>query len=326
MEDKGDMNKPINKMDRRYIAACIQQLPTLADPEEVGIIRAMENEALSTPFGKKMIDEERQAVKSSLRDLLAHLGDSSYAYTRSRQAVAEIARIVSPAIVSGREKLGRLEKGKPVFFSANHLGLYKLMGLSPEDLAEIGFKAEHEIPDIYYSPIPFYASLYPVAKELGDDIYMAAFEEPGKLGELSRSTGYIDVPPSTDMLLGFDGSRVGRIDIMTEESGKFFEKRANSAILVFPEGGTTGKRNGGRIYDLGEFHTGLFVIASRLEVPIVILAHRFNPDRGFEIAIADVMHLDKGVSREEIQEATINARMRTQAALDQLRVGGAHAI
>lgn len=308
---------PSDKMDPRYIEACIQQLPSLDDPQEVEIIRVMEQE-VSTPNARRMVEEEKDAVKSSLRDILAHPGDLSYAQAKGRQTSAEVSRLLNSTVVSGKEKLLGLEKGKPVFLSANHLGMYKLAGLSPEELAEIGFHADHETPSIYYSPVPFYAPFHPVAQELGDEVYTAALEEPGKLGELSRSTGYIDVPPSTDMIQGSDGTGPGRVDVMTEESRRFFEEQPNSAILVFPEGGTTGKRNGGKIYEMGEFHTGLFVIASHLEVPVVLLAHRFNPDRGIEIAVVDVVRLGKNASREEIQQAASDARVSTQSALDQL--------
>ena len=316
METSESMSPIIDKMDPRYIAACIKQLPSLSDPQERGIVSVMEEVATSTSLGKRMVEKEKQIVRASVSDILAHIGDSIYTRDRGRATVAEIARIMNSEIVSGREKLQGIEKGKPVFFSANHLGMYKLAGLTPQDLREIGFQAEHEIPDVYYPPIPFYSPFYPIAKEIGDDICMAAFEEPGKLGELSRATGYLDVPPIID-----NGSGKGRVEIMTEESREFFQENPESAILVFPEGGTTGKRNGGRIYDMGEFHTGTFVIASRLGVPVVLLAHRFNPGKGFEVAVVDVMHLNKDTSREEIQRAALVAQSKTQAALNELQRG-----
>ena len=320
MESSQDMTRPqIDKMDPRYIAACIRQLPALADSKEVEIIKVMEKEVLSTSLGGDMIDKEKLAIKASLKDILAHLGDSSYTHAQGRQTVAEVAGIINATIVSGQEKLQELDKGKPVLFSANHLGVYKLAGLTPEDLSEIGFKSEHDIPDIYYSPIPFYAPFYPVAKQLGDDIYMAALEEPGLLGELSRATGYVDVPPSADMLPGFDGTGPGRVEMLTESTGKFFEERPSSAVLVFPEGGTTGKRTGGNPYNLEKFHSGLFVIASKLEVPIVLLAHHFDPNKGFEVAVAGVTQLSKDSTREEIQKAASDAQELTQVALDNMR-------
>lgn len=320
MEFNGDMRKSsIDKMDPRYIAACIRQLPTLADPKEVEIIKVMEKEALSTPLGRDIIDKEKLAIKANLKDILAHLGDSSYTHAQGRQTVAEVAGIINATIVSGQERLQELDKGKPVLFSANHLGVYKLAGLTPEDLSEIGFKSEHDIPDIYYSPIPFYAPFYPAAKQLNDDIYMAALEEPGLLGELSRATGYVDVPPSADMLPGFDGTGPGRVEMLTESTGEFFEERPSSAVLVFPEGGTTGKRNGGNPYKLEKFHSGLFVIASNLEVPVVLLAHHFDPNKGFEVAVAEVIRLSKNSTSEEIQKAAAHAQEVTQAELNSLR-------
>lgn len=316
MENTGDMNSGlINKMDPRYIAACITQLPTLKDPQEVGIIDIIKRDIFKTPLGERMIRDEKKAVMANLKGIYNRRGDLNFTLPEAQKTAAEISRIVNARIVSGKEHLEGLEKGKPVFFSANHYGAYKLVGLRPEDLSKIGFKGEHPIPDIYYPPVAFHAAFYPVAEELGDGLCLAAFEEPGILGELSRASGYIDVPP-TDMTSVSEGG--GRVAKMVDTTGNFFIEHPSYAVVVFPEGGTTGKRTGGNLYELGKFHSGLFAIASQLEVPIVLLAHDFNPDKGFEVAIAGVTRLNKNNTRGEIQETADHARELTQVALSNL--------
>lgn len=321
MEVSTDMNKPlISKMDPRYIAACIGELPTLADPQEVEIIKVMEREVLSTSFARTMVEKARQAVRENWRDLYARRNDTPYVYAKNQEGTAEFAEITNAEIVSGQEHLQGLEKGKPVLFSANHLGFFKLIGFNPEKLIELGFDGKHALDDIYYSGIPFYGPLYPVAEQLNDSIHMAAEEEPGILGEFSRATGYIDVPPAS-MLPGFEKGHTGRVEILTESTRDLFERHQNSAVVVFPEGGTTGKRNGGNTRELGKFHAGIFVIASKLEVPVVLLAHRFNPNKGFEISIAGVVRLGKNSTKEEIQKEADIARGLTQTAFDKLHTG-----
>lgn len=313
MENTGDMNSGlVNKMDPRYIAACIEEQPTLTDPQEVAIIEITKREAVSTPLGQSMVDKVRRLVKNNWQDQYAHRHDASYVHAKNQEGVAEFARITNAIIVSGEEKLRVLEKGKPVLFSANHVGFYKLAGLSPQELADLGFDGGHPVEDIHYPHIPFYAALYPVANLLNDDICMAAEEEPGTLGELYGATGSIDVPPAS--VIG------DRVNMLTEATRKLFEMYPSSALTVFTEGGTTGKRNGGNTRELGKFHTGLFVIASKLELPVVLLAHRFDPASGFKIAVADVLRINKESTREEIQEVAARARGVSQAALDQLYV------
>lgn len=317
MESSADMTRPINKMDPRYIAACIAEQPTLSDPQEVEIIRITKKEVMATPLAIDMVRDTRSVVKEYWRDLYAYRHDKSYVHAKNQEGVAEVARIIDAKIVSGEERLQELDKGRPFLLSANHLGFWKLAGLSPEELKELGFNGSHPIEDIHYPHIPFYAPLYPVAKLLRDDIYMAAEEEPGTLGELYRATGSIDVPPASVLQETKEGT--GRILLLTDLTRQLFEEYPNSALTVFPEGGTTGKRNGGKTGELGKFHVGVFAIASNLEVPIVLLAHHFNPTRGFQIAVVDVVHLEKNIGRQEVGEAADRAQKITQTAFDHLR-------
>lgn len=318
MEFPADMIKsPIDKMDPRYVAACIKELPMLTDPQEVEIIKVTEREILSTPLAIGMVENVRRVVEENWQDLYAHRHDLSYVRTKNQEGAAEVARITNATIVSGQEHLQGVKKGEPVLFSANHLGFYKLAGLTLEDLIRLGFNGKHAVGDIYYPAIPFYAPLYPVASLLNDSIYMAAEEEPGILGELSRATGSIDVSPA-NMFTGSEGVNVGRVGILTDSTRELFEEHPNSALTVFPEGGTTGKRNGGNTRELGRFHAGLFAIASSLEVPIVLLAHRFNPNEGFEISVVGIVRLGKNSTRQEIQGEANRARVVTQTAFNQL--------
>jgi len=319
MEITADMTRPlIDKMDPAYIAACVEEMPTLKDPNEVMIRGKVEELLASTFLAKSMSGKASLLVRESFRDLYTHRSDPAYVHRRNQEYAAEFAAITNAKIVSGEEHLKELGKKIPVIFSANHDAIYRMGGgLTPEELRKFGFNGEHAVEDIHYPHIPFYAPLYPVAKLIGDDVYMVDEEEPGTLGELYRATGSIDFIPAS-VLTGSGEGGAGRVEILTEAIRRLFEEHQNSALTIFPEGATTGKRNGGNTRHLGRFHAGLFAIASSLEVPIVLLAHRFNPNKGFEISIAGVVRLGKNSTREEIQGEADRARGLTQAAFDQL--------
>jgi len=51
----------------------------------------------------------------------------------------------------------------------------------------------------------------------------------------------------------------------------------------------------------------------------VLLAHHFDPNKGFEVAVAGVTQLSKDSTREEIQKAASDAQELTQVALDNMR-------
>lgn len=319
MEVTGNMNRPsIDKMDPRYIEACIEELPDLNDFNEIMIRGKVEDLLSSTPEAVSMTEEAGGIIKNSFRDLYAHRKDPDYVHDKNQEYAAEFARATNTTIVSGIEYLEGLEKGKPVFFSANHDATFRMGGgLTPEELRALGFDEEHALQEIHYPHLPFYGAFQPVAQELGNSVCMAAEEEPGALGELYRGTGSLDVSPA-NMLPGFEEGNTGRVEILANESRELFEKHPNTAVTVFAEGATTGKRTGGNMRELGKFHSGLFAIAAKLEVPVVLLAYRFNPNKGFEVSIAGVVRLDKHNTREEIQEKTNLSKDLTQAALDKL--------
>ena len=63
-----------------------------------------------------------------------------------------------------------------------------------------------------------------------------------------------------------------RIEEMVTAIKEKMKTHPNSAIIHFPEGGTTGKRSNSGLYDLEDFKTGIFVLAAQLGVPVVPVA------------------------------------------------------
>ena len=65
-----------------------------------------------------------------------------------------------------------------------------------------------------------------------------------------------------------------------------------SVVVMYPEGGTSGKRNEGGPYDLDIFHKGAFVVANisiSLSCP---LSQFFNSKSGFEIDVLEPIQAD----------------------------------
>ena len=66
MESSQDMTRPqIDKMDSRYIAACIAEVPMLSDPQEAAIVKLMEKEIIATPAASDMVEEVRRFVREN---------------------------------------------------------------------------------------------------------------------------------------------------------------------------------------------------------------------------------------------------------------------
>lgn len=315
----GDMTRPlIDKMSPAYIAACVEEMPTLKDPNEVMIRGRVKELLASTSLATRMNGEVSLLVEEGFRDLYTRRSDPDYVHRRNQEYVGEFARITNATIVSGEEHLKELGEKSPIILSANHDATYRMGGgLTPEKLKKLGFDGQHDIEDIHYPHIPYYGAFQPVVERLGNNISMVCEEEPGTLGELYRATGSLDVQPA-GMIPGGENGKVGRVDLLIDAARELFQKYPNSALVVFPEGGTTGKRNGGNMRELGKFHTGLFVMAARLEVPVLLTAYRFNPNKGFEVSILGVVRLREDSTREEIKRTASHAQELTQTALDSL--------
>lgn len=296
-----------SKNDPKYIDATIRQLPSLDDPRERRIIEVMKDKILSSPASADTFKRLKQVVIDNWQDAFSHLDDPDYVHDVTQKGLAEAAEVAKSTIVSGEENLKELKKKSPVMIVSNHLGTFKLISMNPEELKERGI--DHKVPNIYYPYLTYYMPFYPAAEVLEDNVYEASFEEPAKLGELFRAAGSIDVPPPEVIL--------ERTSALARWTRELIDKHHNAALVVFPEGGTTGKRSGGAIYDLAEFKTGAFVIAAQVGISILPIAQYFNTDRsGFDLAVFEPFSLEPDKPKEYYQEAASKVGQEMQAWLD----------
>lgn len=310
MEQPQNENPIMNKNDPRYIEATIKQLPSLDDPRERRIIDVMREKILVTPWAKDTFAKLRQLEIDNWDDAFSHLSQPEYIHDVTQKGVVEAAHIVNSKIVTGEENLKELTKASPVMVISNHFGTFKLISMSPEELQARGIT--HPVPNIYYPYLTYYMPFQPVAEALGNNVYEGSFEEPAKLGDLFRATGSIDVPPPEMFREPQE-----RTDALVELTGKLFKNRPNAALVIFPEGGTTGKRSGGSIYDLEKLKTGAFIIAAKLGVPILPVGQYFNVDSGFELGVFKPFSLEAGKPKEYYEEVANKSRTEIQAWLNQ---------
>lgn len=309
----------MRKDDLRYVEATISQLPSLDDPRERRIIEVLREKLLTTPWARNTVIRLRETIIANWQDAISHLDQPDYVHNVTQKGAAEVARLVNSKIVSGEENIDKLEKKKPVMVLSNHLGTFKLISMSPKELREKGI--EHRVPNIYYPPVTYYMPFFPVAELLGNNIYEASFEQPLRLGEYFRATGSIDVPPPDVTSPVQSSGTARRTEELVKATRQLFQNRPNAALVIFPEGGTTGKRSGGALYDLEGFKTGAFFIAAKLGVPILPVAQYFNVDRGFELGALKPVILEKDKPKEHYEQIGNDIKTQMQAWLNHRETG-----
>ena len=296
-------NMIINRKNPDYVKAVVDHLPCMDDPQEQRMIDLAQQAFLTTEWTRTTFAQVKSRQVAYLRDALDHLEASGYIRDRTQEVISEIADVTRTRIVSGQEELEGLEKGRPVLLMTNHPATFKLGGINPK--TELGIDiADFDL--VYPFPI-FISPLYPVAKELGDDIYFSSLEYPLELGDVHEAAGFMTVRPVEK----------GRTQELRNAVAKLIQKHPNAVIVHFAEGGTTGKRNGGQVYDLEEFSTGGFVIAAKNRIPIILVPHYFDPEKGFEVGIFKPFMLDENGSREYFGQVADDSRVQMQSWLNQ---------
>jgi 1-acyl-sn-glycerol-3-phosphate acyltransferase len=144
-----------------------------------------------------------------------------------------------------------------------------------------------------------------VSEKLNKPLFEAAVELPNPLNEVQKAAGVIAIPAG--------GS--GRL-VQLEENTKKVLADQKGLVVMYPEGGTSGKRNQGGPYDLDHFQTGAFVIASHLGIPVLPVCQYFNPDGGFEIAILPPVNIPNTEDREYFATVAQKAQADMQAWLN----------
>lgn len=277
----------------------LARLPKSTDPEEVRIVDRIREELLATSWSKVFFNSARQLQIDFFKFALSNLQNPELIHSKNQELLAQLAELGKSKIISGGENLEEVVR-MPFFIVSNHLGDYKLTTIRPE---ELGLKLP--IDQIHPFPI-YYASYQPIAQKFSAQLYDAHVELTEPLVDIEKACGLITIVIN-------QGGGLARLESDTQE---LFEKHSNSILVVFPEGGTSGKRNGEGPYDLEEFHTGAFVIAGHLGVPVLPVAKFFDPEEGYKLGIFPPLRIKNNKDRGYYHEIASKTQRNLQKWLN----------
>ena len=259
-----------------YIAAVVAKKPKGDDPKEIAIREKIRNHVDDSDWATESFEKIRKDQVEYLKEMFAYIlaDDTSRIHVRTQELLKEIATELRAHITDGAEFLETLPKGTSVLLMTNHLGLYKLAGINPQEELDI------HIPGydfMYPSPL-YFGGLQPVAELLGDNLSYVSDDFPAEFGTVHRKSGFVHVPPVTKIT-------TGRTEVLLQQTKTVLENNKSTAVVNFPEGGTSGKYSGLSPYDLDPFKTGGYVIASQLGIPVVTVGQYFDPEKGLQLGI-----------------------------------------
>lgn len=254
--------------------AVLARLPSSTDSDEVRITQALESELLRTSWAKDFFSIAKTKQIEFFRNALSNLQNPREIYQNAQTLIQELSTLGKSHIVEGQENLEDLHA--PAFIVSNHLGDYKLATIKPEELGlQLDTDQIHPFP-MYYSPY------HPIGKLIGADLGDAHVQLLPPLYDVEKASGLVTI------IAGVPNG-VTRLE---KETREVLEQHPNLLMVVFPEGGTSGKRNGGGPYDLEKFKTGAFVIAANLGIPALPVAKYFDPREGYKLRVFPAVNLN----------------------------------
>ncbi|HSX27226.1 MAG TPA: hypothetical protein VLG25_00410 [Patescibacteria group bacterium] len=296
---------PHDRNASEYLQAVIEIKPRADDHRDVRIREIIRKIFIKEPWAEKVFANIREEQIAYLKDVVHSVSDPVYVDRVTQETLRKIGGELRATIEEGVEHLTPLQ-GKPVLVTTNHLGTYKLAPINPRvDLGEDVPK--YEGYDFMY-PYPLYfAALSPVAEALGNALSYASNDYPGVFGQIHSAAGFIHLPPASQ----FNDGRTGALKQQTAE---LFQRRPNTALVNFSEGGTSGKYDEKGPYGLRDFKTGGYVIAAELGLPMLAVAQYFDPLIGMRLKVFEPFYPQTG-TREAYQQLANGTQAEIQAWL-----------
>lgn len=257
----------------------------IQDPKEIRIRGLLKQELLSTTWAREALGKAKSHLKDFFKKTLVNPQEARQDYTH---LLKDLAEDTHTKIVSGSENLQSplLDKNKGVIVVLNHFGVAKMTDIDP---LEVGLPANQLGMD---EPFPMrHATVSKISGQMNRPIFETAGEQPFPINNIQKNIG--------EIMITYGQS--GGLNQLKDAVGQTLAKNPTALMVMYPEGGTSGKWNGGRIYDLGDFKTGAFVIAAEFGLPVLPVCQYFNPNRGFELGILPPILIQKTVDRSYYQ-------------------------
>ncbi|MEK7472466.1 MAG: hypothetical protein AAB625_00325 [Patescibacteria group bacterium] len=183
--------------------------------------------------------------------------------------VEEISSKGKTEIKSGIDNLLEIHSG-PLIVITNHLGTAKISRIKTNIININNYPLEEIEPfPVRVAPISL------IAQKLSLNLHECAIELPQPFLNIQNQSGVITIPARGE----------GKTKLLQSKINSLISTEPNSLIIMYPEGGTSGKRNDGNPYDLDIFHTGSFVIAKNLNLPILPIFQSFDSNHGSRLDI-----------------------------------------
>lgn len=279
----------------------LSRQPQIDDPKEIAIITKLQDEVLSTQIAKKTFKKLHSFQQDFFTNAFENLDKPDHIMDEYIKLLEKLNNESSTQIVYGKEELTQLKKIN-IIIVTNHLGAIKLIPISNKDRTL-------DVNMDKFEPFPLrHAPLKKITDELGATLVETAVKLPRKLLDIQKACGVITVAT-----LG-----VGKTETLIQDTQKKFLD-SPTAIVMYPEGGTSGKRSEGGPYNLDPFHSGAFVVAQRTGVPIVPICQYFDPESGYKLSILEpftVTQKDLG----NIKDLARDMEQKMQNELDRLQL------
>src|SRR5258706_1918490 len=256
--------------EARNMDPTISRQPNKTDPQETRI-RSILDSLASTEESKLMIQKLTTLQKDFLNNSLQNLDDKDSIKNSYRSLLQNLAEVSKTHIVSGIENLSKLKSEKHFIIATNHFGSAKMTRIPSSELV-----VDSPIEEIEPFPIR-HAPFVAIKKITGNKIFECAVELPQPFSKIQDAAGIVVVPSSGE----------GRTQKLINSIEKLNTKEERTAVVMYPEGGTTGKRNDGGAYDLDVFRSGTFVVAAKLKLLILPVCQIFDPNEGIKLTILE---------------------------------------
>lgn len=285
-------------MSENMIDAAILRQPQKDDPLEVAIQDRLRDELASTQYARDFLENATNLQTSFFERAFADLDSDENIRQSYEVLISNLAEAGNSRVVSGADNLRKLPSDQGCIVITNHLGIIKLTTI---DNSQQRFPVSLD----EFEPFPLrHAPISIVASQLGLEIHESAVELPGRLRDIQEACGVAIVRAEGE----------NRTQKLIEDC-VLLNRQRPALIVMYPEGGTSGKRNQGGPYDLDEFRTGAFVVAAETNMPILPITQYFNPKTGFELSILEPFNV-KDLKRDDLTILATETKANMQATLD----------